>query len=135
MARENRFERRVLAQQFNEFMRLAAAREVRARIATSPSGVVYVFLATDRNEPREQRAQELQLRCFVARGRQPEGTTVVGIATEQYLQGGGFSLDVARLTIETWTPEHEKMMRGIQADLGYFASPRQQRASVDEYPA
>jgi hypothetical protein len=134
MAREDRFARRVLARQFNEFMKLAAAEEVRARQAVSPSGVVYVFLATDRSESREHRGHELRLRCFVTRGLHAEATTVIGLATERYLKNAGFSLDVARLTIETWTPEQERAMRGIQADLGYFVAPRLQRASIDEYP-
>jgi hypothetical protein len=135
MTRETRFSRRILAQQFNDFMMRAAVRESRARQVPSPSGVVYVFLATDRKEPREHRVNELQLRCFVTRGQYPDATTVIGLATERYLKNGGFSLDVAHLVIGTWTPEHELAVKGIQAELGYFVTPRARRLSVDEYPA
>lgn len=134
MVRETRFFRRILARQFNDFMARAAVGEIRARQSPSPSGIVYVFLATKRIEPREHRASELQLRCVVTRGQYPSATTVVGLATERYVRNGGFSLDVARLEIATWTPEHEQAMHRIQAELGYFKSLRQQAVSVDEYP-
>lgn len=134
MAREGRFERRILAHAFNEFMRDAAALRTRARIAPSPSGVSYVFLATGREEGREMRRRELQLRCFVSRGRQVVGDTVVGIATERYRRGAGFSLDAVRLAIPTWTEDDQRAVEGIQRDLGYFANPVESRTHLDEFP-
>lgn len=135
MAREGRFNRRVLAQSFNEFMREAAKGAVRARIVPSPSSARYVFLATNREEDREIRRQELTLRCFVARGL-PEhgGDTVVGLATERYEKGGGFSIDAVLLRKPEWTADDRAAMEGIQRDLGYFATPRKTRATADEYP-
>lgn len=73
MAREDRFARRMLASAFNEFMRHAAAGKTRARITRSPNGAVYVFLAGARDEDRDHRSRELQLRCFVARGLAADG--------------------------------------------------------------
>lgn len=135
LARESRFSRRILGQQFNDFMARAAAAEIRARQAHSPSGVVYVFLATGRTEPRDHRANELRLRSFVTRGQHPNATTVVGLATERYVKDGGFSLDATRLMMETWTPEHELAAQRIQADMGYFVAPLKQVVSIDEYPS
>jgi hypothetical protein len=151
MAREDRFSRRVLAGAFNEFMAEAARKRVRARLSRSPSGVVYVFMAGPLGEPRDARSQELALRCFVARGmadhfpaldesapstvntRQPHGT-VVGLATERYKPGQGFSLDAVLLEIPEWTAAHQRKADGIKRDLGYFVSPRLSSNRVDEYP-
>ena len=135
MAREDRFARRLLAHGFNEFMARAVAIQIRARQVRSPSGVVYVFLATDRAEPRDERVRELQFRCLVARGQQPSATTVIGLATERYVAHAGFSLDVIHLSIDRWTPEHEQLMVRIQEDLGYFSAPLRQSVRTDEYPA
>ena len=135
MALENRFSRRILAAGFNEFMREAAAKKVRARIMPSLSNVHYVFLASSRDEDREHRRRELTLRCFIARGRLgSQGDTVVGIATEQYARGQGFSLDACFLWKPTWTAEDQVEFQGIQRDLGYFVNPRKSRATGDEFP-
>lgn len=135
MAREGRFARRLLAYGFNEFMARAAAVEIRARQVRSPSGVVYVFLAADRAESRDERVRELQFRCLVARGQQPDATTVIGLATERYVAHAGFSLDVIHLSIDNWTPEHERLAVRIKEDLGYFSAPLRQSVRTDEYPA
>ena len=134
MAREDRFGRRILAKAFNEFMAEAARKETRSRIVPGLSGVVYVFLAGDRDQDRELRVRELVLRCFVARGLNPKAATVIGLATEQYVPDAGFSLDAARVTIPDWTAEHERRLEGIQADLGYFKTPRLKRVQDDEFP-
>lgn len=134
MAREDRFARRILGQSWKEFMDRASAEEVTARVTQSPSGVVYVFLATPRNMPREARKQELTLRCFVARGLHPDATTVVGLATERYQGRPGFSFDALRLHIPKWTEEHDAKCRGIQDELGYFRNAALSRTPVDEYP-
>ena len=74
------------------------------------------------------------MRCFVARGLHPDATTVVGIATERYKKGSGYSLDLAHIYLPTWSHESEQTMRGIQSDLGYFKNPRETPYSEDEYP-
>jgi hypothetical protein len=135
MARETRFSRRTLVQGFNEFMRDAANKRTRARVMPSLSDVRYVFLASARDEDREDRRRELALRCFVARGMEDfRGDTVVGIATEQYQQNAGFSLDAVRITKPEWTKADQRALEGIQRDLGYFANPVRSRTSGDEFP-
>jgi hypothetical protein len=135
MARESRFNRRILAQSFNEFMREAAKQQIRARIVPSLSNVCYVFLASARDENRDLRRKELSLRCFVARGLKDfTGDTVVGIATERYVANAGFSLDAVLLKQPEWTKDDQRALEGVQKDLGYFSAPRMKRVTGDEYP-
>lgn len=134
MAREDRFARRILGQSWKEFMDAATERKVAARMLPSPSGVVYVFLATPRDVPRDARKAELGLRCVVARGQYRDATTVVGLATEVYEGKPGFSLDVVRLHMQEWSDVADEKCRRIQEELGYFAKPALSQVSVDEYP-
>jgi hypothetical protein len=132
MARESRFARRILGKDFKEF--LDNSHTILARKMSSLSGVVYVFLARPHGTPRDLRVAELSNRCFVARGLQPESTHVVGLATEQYEKGKGFSLDLCNLFKPTWTSEDQRIMEEMQAELGYFKSPKVTKTSEDEYP-
>ena len=135
MAKERRFARRILAKSFKEFYDLAGSSNLRARLATSLSGVVYVFLATPHGYPREDRRAELGQRCFVARGLHRESTTVVGLATEQYVSGKGFSFDLAYVHYPEWTEANQELMGKMQSELGYFRQPRVTSFSEDEYPS
>jgi hypothetical protein len=135
MARESRFARRILAEGFAEFMKDAGAKKTRSRIADSPSGVRYVFLATAHDEPRDLRSKELMLRCFVARSFLTTYAPVVGLATEHIVSGAGHSIDAGAVFIEHWTNAHQEKVDGIQRDLGYFQSPVFTKMSVLEYPS
>ena len=132
MARENRFNRRILGKSFKEF--LNKSDEIRSRAVPSLSGMMYVFLATPHGESRDSRMKELSLRCFVMRGLNPEHKTIIGIATEKYEKGKGYSLDTGYFHFPTLTPEDMEKIKEIQKDLGYFDDPRQQRIVEDEYP-
>lgn len=135
MARENRFNRRILAQSFNEFMREAANSRVRSRISPSPSNMCYVFLAGARDEDRDARRKELSIRCFVARGLANFGVdTVVGLATERYVPNAGFSMDAVILNKAKWTQSDQEALERIQRELGYFKNPRSKRVTGDEFP-
>lgn len=133
MARENRFSRRIIGKAFKEFIDLTAQRKIRARRVRAESGVVYVFLARPHDEARRYRIAELAARCFVARGLEPEQTTVVGIATEEYTPGG-FSLDLYYLQKQTWSSEDKARLQYLQEQFGYFANSVQSRVGEDEYP-
>jgi hypothetical protein len=134
MAREDRFSRRVLADAFNGFMAAAVEGKTRARMASSPSGVCYVFLACARDEPREARGRELILRCVAARSMMPHYAPVVGMATERYVRGQGYSLDLCLVDIPNWTPDHQRHAELMKKELGFFNEPVYSRASYDEYP-
>jgi hypothetical protein len=134
MARENRFSRRVLGKSFLEFMDFAQHKNVRSRICQSPSYLPYVFLACKHEEDRNIRRKELVARCFVARGIYSDQNTVVGIATEKYESGQGFSLDVCLFSQDTWSTEDKNLMESLQTEWGYFRKPNMTYAYEDEYP-
>ncbi|GAI30930.1 unnamed protein product, partial [marine sediment metagenome] len=126
--------RRILSKSFTEFYDLASKNVVRSRVVSSPSGILYVFLACPHGEDRKYRISELGLRCFVIRGLNPKYKTVIGIATEQYKTRKGFSLDAIYLHKETWTSEDQTRLEDIQKKFGYFTNPIQSKAHEDEYP-
>ena len=59
---------------------------------------------------------------------------VIGLATEQYTKGLGFSFDLVNLYKPEWTPKDQELMERMQHDLGYFVNPVQTKNSIDEYP-
>jgi hypothetical protein len=140
MARENRFNRRVLGSAFGDFMRRSDPRtpqelRVRSRMVPSFSGVVYVFLTRPHGYERDQRMKELGLRCYIARGVNPyKYDTVVGIATEEPVAGKGFTLDSVFLWMKDWTEDDQRKIDQMRKELDYFNTPRQTRVHVDEYP-
>lgn len=138
MAREDRFSRRILANNFNEFMAGAApgagAQLIRSRYVESPSGVVYVLLASRHDEPRDFRKAELQLRCTVVRSLLPAYAPIIGIATEQFVRGAGHSIDVLLFDIADLSVEVRAKVAAMQRELGYFTNPRYTAASHDEFP-
>lgn len=134
MAREDRFSRRILAKNFWDFMRLAIKGEVRSRPIPSPSGISYVFLACPHGEDREYRKAELGCRCCIVRGMYPDNKTVVGIATEKYVKGKGFSFDLIYFHKDEWTDEDQKKVDKLKKDTGFFTNVRGTAFSEDEYP-
>ena len=131
MAKEDRFCRRILSKSFREFHQEA---KTRSRMIQSPSGTLYVFLAFPHGEDRRYRIAELAGRCFVARGLNSSVTQVIGIATEQYEVGKGFSLDAYYLLKDKWTSEDQAQVEYLQREFGYFRNLRQTHMSEDEYP-
>jgi hypothetical protein len=132
MAKEDRFARRILGKSFKEF--LDNSQKIRARITKSPSGLAYVFLALPHGTPRSLRVAELGNRCFVARGLNPESKRVIGIATECYEKGKGFSLDLCDTFRPKWSEQDQKLMEEMQNELGYFRRPKISKVGEDEYP-
>lgn len=132
MARENRFARRILAKSFAEFLR---AGNIRSRTIPSPSGVIYVFLVHPHVYDRSARAAELLGRCFIARGLNPEATTVVGLATDQYGTGEGFTLDACCYEKPDWTAEDQQAVEELQKATGAFVEPRLSRVGENEFPS
>lgn len=131
MAREDRFSRRLLAKAFREFHQ---GRAIRSRIVQSPSGVVYVFLATPRAYDRFLRKDELLGRLFIARGMHKSAKVVVGIATEEYEPKGRFSIDTAAYFKEEWTADDQAKMEHLQRETGAFVTPTWTSSREDEYP-
>jgi len=134
MARENRFGRRLLGKSFVDFYELARQKKVRSRMALGNSNTTYVFLAMPHGEDREYRKAELGGRCLVARGLNKDRNTVIGLATERYEEGKGFSFDLLYLNIPLWTDELQKQTEYAQKEFGYFANPQYMEIHEDEYP-
>jgi len=135
MARENRFSRRMLGKSFDEFYELARQKKVRARMVLGMSDVTYVFLILPHGEVRKYRVAELGGRCFVARGIHRERHTVIGLATERYERGKGFSFDIMYQYKPVWTEEDQRQMEFAQKEFGYFVTPQMKSVHEDEYPA
>jgi hypothetical protein len=134
MARENRFGRRILGKSFMEFYELARRKKVRARMALGASNVTCVFFATPQDEDRGYRKAELFGRCLVARGLHQERSTVIGLATERYEEGKGFSFDLLHMNIPQWTDGLQEKMDYAQREFGFFTSPSFTKVHEDEYP-
>ena len=134
MAREDRFSRRLLSDQLMRFLETAQPKSIKARMVQSLSGVRYVFLACPHDEDRQHRTAELAARCFVARGLDATGRTVIGIATELPQPGRGHSLDAFYLDKPEWTDDDQRQLKYLQGEFGYFAKPRQSRLRGNEYP-
>jgi hypothetical protein len=134
MARENRFGRRLLGQSFVEFYELARQGKVRSRMALGNSNTTYVFLVMPHGEDRKFRNAELGGRCLVARGLNKDRNTVIGLATERYEEGKGFSFDLVYLNIPQWTDELQKQIEYAQKEFGYFVNPKYMKTHEDEYP-
>ena len=131
MAKENRFQRRILSKHFGEMLH----NKIRARITPSNSGVTYVFQANNPNMSREDRQAELEMRCIVARGVFRENKVVVGIATEQCESPDEqVSYDLMHYTLEEWTPKMQKISDMIQQKMGFFKETSKRSFTEYEYP-
>ncbi|HXI13242.1 MAG TPA: NERD domain-containing protein [Thermoanaerobaculia bacterium] len=134
MARENRFNRRILGAALRTFFEASSRNEVRSRMIESLSGVGYVFLAVPRDEDRELRNMELSLRCYVARSRLESCITIIGIGTEQKTGESGASWDVHLLHVPQLDAGIGQKASRISDELGYFKEPRMTPLHEDEYP-
>ena len=134
MARENRFNRRLLGRAFLEAIQSSGEKRIRSRMVQPHSDVTYVFLVVPHEVDRHLRQVELQNRCYIARGLNPEKRTVVGIATEQPETGKGFTLDLRYLYKEAWTDADQDRLETMQQNLGYFSNPVIWSIQEDEYP-
>lgn len=118
MARETRNSRKILSEQFLDFIGFNYPPKVQSRLISSDKmNVIYLFLLGEYSD-REMRQKELQLRSFVARS-MFDCPTVVGLATEKYTPKG-YSLDYSYLSLPTFTEEDKKDAKAISEELGYF---------------
>lgn len=134
MARENRFMRRALADSLVEFLILAKQHKVSSRMCRSDSGFVYVFLNSPPSRSRDLRFKALHLRCYVARARNPDSTTVIGLGINVEPAAEGYAEDIVYFHLPEWTDAHQQQADLIQQELGYFTTPEVTRESIDEYP-
>ena len=121
MARESRYNRILLSK---EFLDLFNSPKIKARLVSSYSGKVYVFMKADRNESRENRRLELTGRCLIVWKYTPETDTIIGIATERNDGQKGFSIDVVYLYKPKLSEEEEKTADELIEEYGWFKKIR-----------
>lgn len=98
--------------------------KIASRAIVGANATGFVFLGGDSSD-REFRVSELALRCLVVRGRCPNVTTVVGIATDRPKAGKtGHSSDIVYIHRSIWTDDDDANVDGIQRDLGYFKNTK-----------
>jgi hypothetical protein len=123
MAMQQRGHRANLADSLLAFLG-PGGKKIAARVVVAGRNTAFVFLGGD-SADREQRVQELALRCLVVRGRCKGVTTVVGIATDRPIQEkSGHSSDIAYMYIPEWSEQDATHVDGIQKDLGYFENTK-----------
>jgi hypothetical protein len=132
LAHEKRFYRRSLAEAMNTVI---FEGKVRARMVRSMSGIVYVFLAVQRDEDRQYRIAELSARCFAAHLHHRDARIIVGLATESAKDArAGLSFDLFMIDQPDWTEEDEKHAIFARDELGFFKAPQISMEHKDEYP-
>lgn len=123
MALQPRGHRANLAEAFMAFLKNPELK-IASRAVLGHANTAFVFLI-GKSSKRDYRAQELILRCLVIRGRAPDVTTVVGIATDRPGTSEiGYSEDIVYLHMPEWTAENEHQVCDIQAELKYFRNTK-----------
>lgn len=130
MAKENRFNRRILSKIFGKML----YKKIRARLTHSSSGVTYVFQANNPEIEREERKGELYLRCIVARGIEIKNQTVIGIATEiRESPDDLVSYDIVHYTLDDWNDKMQNTANKIIEEFGYFQKVSKNEISEYEF--
>jgi hypothetical protein len=133
MAKEDRFNRRVLCEQFFDFQ-MANTGKNSARIVTSLSGVTYVFQVNPEDCDREDRKAELKMRCMLARGIHKQNKTVIGIATECFRgPDATISYDIVNYSLNEWSDDAQQDFERIQQATGFFKKLNEIYREIHEY--
>ena len=136
MARETRFARRALGRALTEFIDQAYAGNLRARIVSSPSSVLYVFLATKPEEDITYRHIELCGRCLVARSMDPDRYPIVvgiSISMEDRSSGHAMGVDAVRVDIP-WNSDLQEQTKYAREHFEWFKNGVAQDIHESEYP-
>lgn len=143
LAKESRFDRRILSKAFLEIAEKTPLdqRMIRCIPPRVPGNPYYVFLIfpwrKDKTEKvnREVRAGFLEAAMKVFKLKNPQAQDIIGIATESgraHAEGG--SEDAAYLDGRIWTKEHEKEALELQQELGILINPSMRYVHEKEYP-
>jgi len=125
MNKETRFGRRQMSKMISEIIGDGITMpKVKARIVCSEieNAPVYVIMVRPFND-REFARKEFHLRCMVARSLFKDRAKVIGLATEHYKTGQGYSLDLIYMDMPELTKAQIDEAEQIKNDLGYFKSP------------
>lgn len=132
MARESRFQRRLLGDAFIVFLRMAAADETQSRHVVSPSGVLYVFVVCPRGTPSEARGWALRGYCSILLERHPHVRAVVGLMTEK--PEGDWRPSFATLALEAPVTDEVRTFAAQARAVGILSTQVAERFRTDEYP-
>ena len=137
MARETRFARRMLGRELKEFIDQAYAGNLRARIVSAPSNVLYVFLAAEPDEDVRYRHVELLGRCLVARSMDPDKyPIVVGISILKEDRSSGQAMGVDTVQVDVpWHNELQRQAEYARDHFGWFKNAEVRYLHESEYPA
>ena len=136
MARETRFARRMLGRELKEFIDQAYAGNLRARIISSPSKVLYVFLATEPEEDLRYCHVELLGRCLIARSIDPdEYPIVVGISISMADWSSGEAMGVSAVRVDVpWNNVLQGQAEYARERFSWFKNGAVQNLRELEYP-
>ncbi len=130
LAKENRFSRRILSEEFLDFINV---KRIASRVVESVNGIVYVFLKKPIEIDRLERQRELYARCFIVRHKINRNAIVIGIATENDISVG-HSFDLIYFERKDWSKEDQQLAEKMIKDLKLFNSVEYSQGSADEYP-
>ena len=134
MARPNRFERRFLAKVFyNAHIRAhkASGGNVFKRVLPFDDRT-YCFLFTN-IKSRDHRKAMLENLCYVARGKMPQNSRVIGIATEKEIRPT-CTYDFCYMDMPEWTDANAAHVEEIQRNTGLLTNTTVREAHEEEYP-
>ncbi len=137
MAMEDRFSRRCLAKSLLEFLDLARARKVRARMTLSVHRkTAYVFVPARLEDDPETRLTDLTARCWVAvaeaRKTDEAYHTAIGLAMSEVQPG--HPLELVYFSHPNWTVEDQEMAEKLRNGADLWRSPQRKCEGEDEYP-
>lgn len=135
LAAYNRFERRLLSQQFYD-AHVAAHESDRPifRRFLKLEDKTFCFLFLENDAERKLRNEMLWQMCFVARGLCREHAKVIGIATEKRFERE-CTYDYCLLNIPKWTDENQQLMAEIQQKTGIGTGAFREAERAEEYPS
>src|SRR5262249_45097582 len=134
MAREDRFNRRILGGGLVEFLDAALAGALRARFMSSPSGVIYVPVLFKPTEDKERRCALLGQRCAFARHGVGKGDIVIGIAFIENEIGVASVGELLHFDARNWTAADDERAAQQKAALNYASFTAMRKVNELEYP-
>jgi len=134
MARETRFNRRILGTHAVSFIEAVRAGKTRSRILAGPSEVIYVIAYFQPTAAPQDRSAELAARCYIARYLAGKGEIMIGVGLSDHQPDKGSASDLIYMHFPTWTSEEDAAAKKLQEDCGYFAQAPIRHVQEDEYP-
>lgn len=126
MNKESRFKRRQLSKIFYELVKSGERDDdIKARMVKfdQANSIVYVFMCSP-SDKREERIEELEYRCWIARQIYKDSQTIVGIATDKITSNKGFSIDFYYLYLPELDEKTTNNIERLKKEFGYFSSPK-----------